>query len=177
MPLHMACMVGHKSTAEILLSQGADVAARSDSGTPLDLASQSKSEALIDVIKGNGLLIIDWSTQLSPDSLNGVNAAKRMRTYTEIETIVKTFSAGKQTGQTRFLGDLQYLVVKHQSSYKILRLDLTEPISAWFPLLASKFAISEIDEYVLAINSAGYSSTTIFVLHSQHLIFVSLKPS
>lgn len=52
MPLHMACMVGHKSTAEVLLSQGADVTARSDSGTPLELAVLSKNEALVDVIKG-----------------------------------------------------------------------------------------------------------------------------
>lgn len=52
MPLHMACMVGHKSTAEILLSQGADVSARSDSGTPLELAAVAKSEALIEVLKG-----------------------------------------------------------------------------------------------------------------------------
>lgn len=48
----MACMVGHKSTAEVLLSQGADVTARSDSGTPLELAVLSKNEALVDVIKG-----------------------------------------------------------------------------------------------------------------------------
>lgn len=52
MPLHMACMVGHRSTAEILLSQGAEVSARGDSGTPLELALLSKNEQLVDVIKG-----------------------------------------------------------------------------------------------------------------------------
>lgn len=92
------------------------------------------------------------------DALNGVGAAKRMRTYSEIESIVKAFTDGKATGQTRFLGDLQYLVVKHSGHFKILRLDLTDPVSTWFPYLASKFNISDIDEYVLVINPAGASS-------------------
>lgn len=82
-----------------------------------------------------------------------------MRTYTDIETIVKTFRTGKQTGQTRFLGDLQYLVVKHLNQFKILRLDLTDPVDTWFPLLASRFSISDIDEYVLVINPSGASCT------------------
>ena len=92
-----------------------------------------------------------------------------MRTYSEIETIVKAFKDGKATGQTRFLGDLQHLVVKHSGHFKILRLDLTDPVNTWFPFLASKFHISDIDEYVLVINPAGSSSThhyfTLLVVH------------
>ena len=94
----------------------------------------------------------------SLEALNGVGAAKRMRSYSEIETIVKTFTDGKATGQTRFLGDLQYLVVKLGQHFKILRLDLTDPVNTWFPYFASKFNIPDIDEYVLAINPVGASS-------------------
>lgn len=57
MPLHLACMVGHKSTAEILLSQGADLAAKSDSGMPLELAVLSKNEVLVEIIKGANIFI------------------------------------------------------------------------------------------------------------------------
>ena len=46
-PLHIACALGHLQAARELVARGADVAASSDLGTPLDAARQEGKAEMV----------------------------------------------------------------------------------------------------------------------------------
>ena len=66
-PLHIACFAGHLSVAQLLISQGAQVNARSiDGGTPLCAACSIGNQELVELLITNGASVNPVHSLSSP---------------------------------------------------------------------------------------------------------------